>query len=108
MVRAGAARCVSIGRTDECAVRRTATAAVRYGRFAAEAEAGRSRASRARGTAAAAQALSMVLFDARGQRRHAPSAARRARFFARLLPPQERGLESQHALFIAGLDRGRT
>ena len=38
----------------------------------------RSRASRTRRAAAAAQALPMVLFDARGQRRHAPRAAGRA------------------------------
>ena len=38
----------------------------------------RSRASRARGAAAAAQTLPMVLLDARGQRRHAPRAAGRA------------------------------
>ena len=44
----------------------------------AAAEAGRSRASRTRGAAASAQALSMVLFDARGQCRHAPRAAGRA------------------------------
>ena len=44
----------------------------------AAAEARGSRASRTRGAAASAQALSMVLFDARGQRRHAPRAAGRA------------------------------
>ena len=38
----------------------------------------RSRTPRTRGIAAAAQTLSMVLFDSRGQRRHAPCAARRA------------------------------
>ena len=43
-----------------------------------ETEAGRSRASRAGGAAAAAQALSMVLLDARGQCRHAPCATGRA------------------------------
>ena len=42
------------------------------------AQAGRSRASRTRRPAAAAKALSMVLLDARGQRRHAPRAAGRA------------------------------
>ena len=43
-----------------------------------EAAAGGSRASRTRGAAAAAQALPMVLLDARGERRHAPRAAGRA------------------------------
>ena len=44
----------------------------------AKPSAGRSRASRARGAAAAAQALSMVLFDARGECRHDRRAAGRA------------------------------
>ena len=78
MVRAGAARRVSIGGADERAVRRTAAAAVRHRRCAAKPKPRRSRASRTRGAAAAAQALSMVLLDARGQRRHAPRAAGRA------------------------------
>ena len=78
MVRAGAARCVSRGGADERAVRGTAAAAVQHRRWPAKAEARRSRASRACGVAAAAQALSMVLFDARGQREHASRAPGRA------------------------------
>src|ERR1700704_724088 len=40
----------------------------------------------------------MVLLDAASQRGHAPRAAERAWFPARLLSSQERGLERQHAL----------
>src|ERR1700744_5857302 len=107
MVRAGAPRRVWLGRAEERAVRGAAAARLRYRRQARDTEAGRPRASRTRGVAAPAQALSMVLLDPRGQRGHAPRPARRARFSARLLPSQERGLERQHAAPAAKLDRTR-
>ena len=47
---------------------------------------------RARQARPAAQALSMVLLDSRGERRHARLPARHPRFPARLLPLQERRL----------------
>ncbi|WP_456672301.1 alpha/beta fold hydrolase [Bradyrhizobium sp. LM2.9] len=78
VVRADAARRVSFGGDDECAVRRSAAAAVRHDRHAGKATGRRSRASRARRAAASAQALSMVLCDAPGECRHAPRAAGRA------------------------------
>ena len=52
--------------------------AVQHRRRAGKTCGRRSRASRARRAAAAAQTLSMVLLDARGERRHAPRAAGRA------------------------------
>ena len=63
---------------DERAVWRTAGAAVQHRGWAGKAGAGRPRASRPRRAAAAAKTLPMVLFDARGQCRHAPRAAGRA------------------------------
>ena len=44
---------------------------------------------------AAAQALPVVVLDARRQRAHVALQAGRPRFPARLLPPQERGLEAE-------------
>src|SRR6266478_182826 len=49
-----------------------------FGSHAAATEAGRSRASRTRGVAAAAQALPMVLFDTTSRCGYAPRPARRA------------------------------
>ncbi len=57
--------------------------------------------------AAAAQALPVVLLDASGQREHVACQAGRARFPARLLPPQERRLESEQAVRARGLDGRR-
>ncbi len=82
-------------------------AAVQHRGWSGQARDRRPRASRARRAAAAAQALPVVLLDARSQRRHAQGAAGRARLHARLLPPQERGLESQHALSAAIMVGGR-
>ncbi|WP_246774084.1 glutathione S-transferase N-terminal domain-containing protein [Bradyrhizobium diazoefficiens] len=69
---------VSFGDADERAVRRSAAVALQHGRSSREACGRRPRASRARGAAAPAHPLSMVLCDACGQRRHAARAARRA------------------------------
>ena len=63
---------------------------------------------RARGPAKAAQALPVVLLDATGQREHVEGAPGRARFPARLLPSQERRLESQQAVRAERLGRRRT
>src|SRR5882757_6108167 len=107
MVRAGTTGCVSRGGADERAVRGTAAASIQHGRWPAKAEARGSRASRTCGVAAAAQALPMVLFDARGQREHAPRAPGRARLLAGLLSSQKRGLERQRALSAEIVDRER-
>ena len=63
---------------------------------------------RPRGARPAAQALSLVLFDARSRRQHAQCPARHSRFPARLLPPQERGLETEPAVPAQGMERRRT
>ena len=83
---------------DERAVRRSAADSVRYRQRARRREGAGSRSCGARGTAAAAQALSVVLFDARSQRRHAELPAGRACVSARLLSPQERRLAGQQAV----------
>ena len=97
LVRAGPARRVPLAGADERAVRRAARAAVRHRRQAA----GRARQPDdprgARGPAAAAQALPVVLLDPAGQRADVALQAGRPRFPARLFPPQERRLEGQPA-----------
>ena len=88
---------LSLGGDDERAVRRrralpfnTAT----HRRKPAQPVHGRARAStnELAKLAAAAQALSDLLHDARGEREHVASAAGRAQFPARLLPHEERRL----------------
>src|SRR5262249_26346759 len=99
VVRAGTARRVPLRDADERAVRGGAgTLATRAAR----------RYPRRDGSAAAAaQTLSVVLFDASGQRRHGALQARRARLPARLLPPQERRLAAEPAAPLGGVDGGR-
>ena len=95
LVRAGAARRVPLGGADERAVRGPAGAAVRH----RDTPRRRSRAGRhprrAGGAAPAAQALPVVLHDARGRTTTCALPAGRARFPARLLPHQERRLDGR-------------
>ena len=109
VVRAGAPRRVLLCRPDERAVRRPPCPAVRHRtRRPCSTRAGARHPRRPRATGPAAQALPMVLLDAAGQRRHVALSARRARFPARLLPPQKRRLAAEPALQTARLDRRGT
>ena len=99
--RADPARHLPLGGDDELAVRGRAEPAVRHRqrRRAAAPGADRRRARRrAREAAAPAQVLSELSAHARGQRRHAACAAGPARVLPRLLPLQERRLESEQAV----------
>ena len=99
LVRAAAAGRVPLGGADERAVRRPAGHTVQHDRHAAR-HRGQIRPHdprRPRRARPAAQALPLVLLDPPCRCRHAPLPAGRPRLPARLLPPQERGLESQPA-----------
>ena len=99
LVRAHPARRVPIGRDDERAVRRLAIVPVQHRRQARGRAVGpsRRRLRRAGRAEPAAQALSAVLRDARGERQHVEGARRGARVPARLLPHEERRLDRQQA-----------
>ena len=103
LVRAGAAGRVPLGDADERAVSRAARDPVRHrGCAARRAEVRPDHPRRSRRADAAAQALPLVLFDAPRQRRHDGLPAGHPRLPARLLPPQERGLESEQAAQAGG------
>ena len=99
LVRAGPAGRVPLRGADERAVSpaRRRSRSTPPTRRTAGAAAGPEHPRRARGADAAAQALPVVLLDARGQRQHAQLPAGRPRLPARLLPLQERGLEGEQA-----------
>ena len=103
MVRTHAPRHLPLGRDDECTLRRHGAAAVQYRQRPASTGAAGARHGRgARGADAAAQALSDLLHDTRGESEHVARATGPARVPARLLPRQERGLAKEHAVPAGG------
>ena len=68
---------------------------------------GRHDLRRARTAEAAAQALSAVLRHARSERQHVEGDGGRARLPARLLPHEERGLETEQPVPVEGAHGGR-
>ena len=107
LVRACAARCVRLAGADERALRRPAGAAIRY-RPPSAGGAHRARPSMRRWPPCHGRASTTSgTIRPAGQRPDVALSARRPRFPARLLPPQERRLEGEPAVG-SRLERGRS